>query len=392
MPAPNDCQDCDRCETRAQVVQHTPARKPYMIVIDVPSSSDESAGKLLTGGVGSLVGKILSACDISEEDVFITSSVRCAGKNILKKHREACKHYLFEDIDIVQPNVIITMGKASLESVLGISGVTLQRGSVFNLEVEEDYFIPVVPTFAAGSIFADYKNYEIIMNDITKARDVATGTTFKKEGTDVFVVKDLDDLQKAYDTLMQADMMAFDTETTGLNPFKPNADILCYSFSVKEGEAIVIPILGQWAAEIWNREDKEIVLEIVKEILENHVPKVAGNGKFDKRYIRKVHGIEVNNFFFDTQLGYSMIHEERPHGLDHLRTIFTTMRRYDSFKDNATPEEKEHIKQSGYVLYPADIRDQYAGADADTALRVAKKIVKLIRLESRGVKAAFSRL
>jgi len=387
MPAPVDCNLCSRSETRDRVVNPPLREAKYLVVVDAPIKGDEVRGRFATGSTGDVLRQALRDAGISETDVVVTGATRCTmDKAPLKAHIDACRPFLMQDIAAVKPEVIITMGQGSLASVLKLKGVKAQRGSIWD---DNAIGVPVVPTYSLGVVYRNYKDLEFIASDLRKAKDAANGVVTEPDHTIVGITRTVDEVREVRDYLLAANEFSFDIESTGLNPLADNAQVLCFSFSAKAGYGYTVPLVGYMGRDFWSPADYEVVFGYLCEILSSPVPKIASNGKFDVRYIETTLGIPVNGFAFDCQLAYAMIHEEWPHDLEHMRTLFTQMKRYDMFKDDE--EAKKTVAEWGYAGYPEEELWVYAAHDADVEYRVAQKLGPLVAAEAKGAGGPFSR-
>lgn len=390
-----DCTLCRRCEGRSQVVSPREAASgvKYLVILDSPAKEDDYTGTFGSGQMGDLMRSLFKSAGIDFSEVHLTAATRCyTGKSPLTKEIEACHPYLVEELGgLGIPEMVITMGAASLQTILGkTKGVNALRGSLhitdFDMGNEATIELKVMPTFAPGIVFRDPTKYDLIVNDIRKARMMLEGID-EPEETDTFVAQSIEDCLEIRDILLASDEFSFDIETTGLNsraedtPQHVGARVLCVSFSNEAGKAFVIPLYGQYCTDLWEPEEYEQILEILAEILESDVFKDASNGKFDVLYLATVLKIYVRNFAFDAQLGYGQLHEEPPHSLEHMRTLFTMMARYESFKDDPK-YTKEDLMYWGYAAYDNWDLWPYAGADADCEFRVSQRIRPLIEKES----------
>lgn len=381
------CALCKRCEgPRTKVVNgygNIAAR--IMLVVDAPNQSDDYRGAFLSGSTGTLIRRMLRAAEIDEQDVYVTGATRCyTGKAPVVKELELCRPYLVEELESVRPAVVITMGAGSLRSLLDARSVVAMRGSVAQ---SEEFNCAVVPTFAAGIIFREPGKEEFIVADFRKAMTVLNGSS-EPSGTEAIVARSLADAYRIRDILLSSAEFSFDFETTGLNYLKEGAQILCASFANEVGIGYVIPLVGEYGRKIWDDDEFWEVEAVIREILESDVPKIASNGKFDIAWAEATADIYVQGFEYDCQLMYAMVHEERPHNLEHMRTLFTNMTRYESFKD--TQDYKELLPLWGYSCYPEEVLWQYAAADADCELRVARALRPILAAESQGATSVFS--
>jgi DNA polymerase-1 len=124
-----------------------------------------------------------------------------------------------------------------------------------------------------------------------------------------------DDFERWLATLMAAELVALDTETTSLDEMR--AEIVGISFSVKPGEAAYIPLAHNYP-DAPAQLPRDEVLARLKPWLENAAHKKLGQHiKYD-RHVFANHGIEVQGYAHDTMLQSYVLEVHRPHGLASL--------------------------------------------------------------------------
>ena len=107
--------------------------------------------------------------------------------------------------------------------------------------------------------------------------------------------------------LLQQQSVCFDTETTGLNPFK--ADIIGMSFSYKKNEAYYVHIP--------EGEEKAIVNEFKGFFEHEEIEKIAQNLKYDYKVLAK-YGVYIKAPIFDTMIAHYLIEPDQRHNMDVL--------------------------------------------------------------------------
>ncbi len=116
------CQQCDLCQTRQQVVPGAGNHHAdYLWVTEAPSLEDEQQGKPFADHSGRLLTEMLRAMNLTREDVFITHIVKCRppeDKDPKVKELEACEHYLQRQIALIQPKIIIAVGRVAAHKLL----------------------------------------------------------------------------------------------------------------------------------------------------------------------------------------------------------------------------------------------------------------------------------
>ncbi len=117
-----------------------------MFVGEAPGAEEDTTGRPFVGAAGRLLDKIIAAIGLKREDVYITNVVKCRPPNNRKPtsdEMEACEPFLFNEIEVVKPKLIVTLGATPLTSLLNIKeGITKTRGQFYNFQG-----IPVMPTF-----------------------------------------------------------------------------------------------------------------------------------------------------------------------------------------------------------------------------------------------------
>lgn len=132
-----DCQRCSLRTTRTNIVfgQGSISAK-LMIVADAPGSDDDRQSLPLQGEVGDLLDKMLTAINLSRDEVYITTLVKCfPGPQAKPRENEikTCLPFLFRQIEIICPTVICTMGMLSSQTLLHSQKSLFQlRGRFYN--------------------------------------------------------------------------------------------------------------------------------------------------------------------------------------------------------------------------------------------------------------------
>ncbi len=175
------------------------------------------------------------------------------------------------------------------------------------------------------------------------------------------------DLDRWLAKLEQAELFAFDTETTSLNYMQ--AEIVGLSFAVTAGEAAYLPLAHDYpgAPEQLNR---DTVLEQMRPLLENPAQlKVGQNLKYDMSVLAN-HGIELQGIAFDTMLeSYVADSIATRHDMDSLAKKYLGLSTI-KFEEVAG----KGAKQITFNQVALEQAAPYAAEDADITLRLHYKI------------------
>ena len=117
------CELCRLCRDRTAVVTGSgPHDADVLVVAESPGYHDDRDGVLLSHRVGELFDQVLLDAGLERSDVFLTSVVKCrptAGRTPFPDEVEACEGWLFRELALVQPRVVVTLGALALRLVTG---------------------------------------------------------------------------------------------------------------------------------------------------------------------------------------------------------------------------------------------------------------------------------
>ena len=142
-----DCRRCKLCEGRNTIVfgDGNP-RAQVMFVGEGPGFEEDRRGLPFVGKAGQLLNQIIEAMGFRREEVYIANVVKCRppeNRTPLPDETAACTPFLFEQIAIIRPQVIVALGSPAAQALLGrTAGITKIRGTF-----GEYQGIRVMPTF-----------------------------------------------------------------------------------------------------------------------------------------------------------------------------------------------------------------------------------------------------
>ena len=142
------CVACGLAETRANVVFGVGDRGAgLMLVGEAPGKNEDLQGEPFVGAAGRLLDELLAEIGIAREEVYIANVLKCrppGNRDPRPAEIDACKGYLREQIRLIAPDVVVTLGAFASRLLLGVeTGVTRLRGRRY------DWWLgaALVPTF-----------------------------------------------------------------------------------------------------------------------------------------------------------------------------------------------------------------------------------------------------
>jgi uracil-DNA glycosylase family 4 len=155
----NQASVCERCplsETRSRVVFGAGnADADLMFVGEAPGAEEDRQGLPFVGRAGAFLTELLEGIGMKREDVFINNVLCCrppGNRDPQPEEIDACRPWLEQRINLIQPKVICTLGNFSTKLLTGRpTGITKVRGTP-QQQLIGGRFVYLLPLFhpAAG--------------------------------------------------------------------------------------------------------------------------------------------------------------------------------------------------------------------------------------------------
>ena len=127
------CTKCPLCQSRTLAVPgegKAPAR--VMLIGEAPGREEDETGHPFVGAAGRFLDRVLEGTGINRDDLFITNIVKCRPPNNRTPRVgevETCtSNYLFEQIELINPALIMLLGGVAAKKMLGVKSVNEARG------------------------------------------------------------------------------------------------------------------------------------------------------------------------------------------------------------------------------------------------------------------------
>jgi uracil-DNA glycosylase len=118
-----DCVACPLHETRTNVVFGAGnADAELMFVGEAPGANEDLQGVPFVGQAGKLLDQLLGEIGMDRGDVFIANTIKCRPPGNRDPHPhelDACRHYLFSQLELIQPTMVCTLGNFATKLLRG---------------------------------------------------------------------------------------------------------------------------------------------------------------------------------------------------------------------------------------------------------------------------------
>lgn len=118
---------CERCQelatTRTQTVFGVGNPNSRLCFMgEAPGADEDKQGEPFVGRAGQLLNKIIEACTLRREDIYILNTIKCrppGNRNPSPSEVANCRDYLNRQLDIIQPEFICCLGLVAAQALLG---------------------------------------------------------------------------------------------------------------------------------------------------------------------------------------------------------------------------------------------------------------------------------
>jgi len=112
------CQACELAQQRNKVVPGEGADDADLLFIgEAPGFNEDQQGNPFVGAAGSFLDQLLASIGLSRGDVYIANVIKCrppGNRDPLPGEIAACKPWLDQQIELIRPKIIVTLGRFSL--------------------------------------------------------------------------------------------------------------------------------------------------------------------------------------------------------------------------------------------------------------------------------------
>lgn len=170
------CEACTRCElhkTRNKVVFGVgKSDAKIMFIGEAPGAREDETGLPFVGKSGQLLDSLLEPVKLSRnDDVFITSINKCRPPNNRDPSRveaESCKEWLGAQIEIINPKIIVCLGKVAATHIIGKDfKITKDHGKWYDIDGKK-----VTALYHPAALLRDPGRKPETIADIEKIREM----------------------------------------------------------------------------------------------------------------------------------------------------------------------------------------------------------------------------
>lgn len=166
-----NCKKCKLCQRRQNIVfGEGNTNTKVMFIGEGPGGDEDKEGRPFVGKAGQLMNKAFDVVGIKRENVYIANIVKCRppqNRDPEPDEIEACINYLRNQVMIIKPQIIVLLGRISLQNIVGKEyKITASRGKWI-----EKKGILYMPTWHPAALLRDETKKIDFIKDLIKVTE-----------------------------------------------------------------------------------------------------------------------------------------------------------------------------------------------------------------------------
>ena len=172
-----DCRKCKLSRQRTHIVfGEGNANARLMFIGEAPGREEDLQARPFVGEAGTLLTRLIEKMGFTREDVYIANIVKCRppmNRDPDPEEIEMCRGFVEKQIEIIQPKVIMSLGRISSQTLTGDTKlkITAVRGRRFEYKG-----IPMIPTFHPAYLIRTPKDKWLTWADAQKVLELLGNT------------------------------------------------------------------------------------------------------------------------------------------------------------------------------------------------------------------------
>jgi len=174
------CKDCVLYHSRVKAVPgEGPEKASIMFIGEGPGFHENQQGKPFVGQAGKFLDELLANAGVKREEVFITNVVKCrppGNRDPQPEELEACGKYLDRQIELINPKIIVTLGRFSMAKFFGAVKISQIHGK--SKKIENRLIVAMYHPAAAlhqpalkSTLLEDFSKLKIYLQNVTERVD-----------------------------------------------------------------------------------------------------------------------------------------------------------------------------------------------------------------------------
>jgi DNA polymerase-1 len=316
-----------------------------MLVGEAPGAREDEEHRAFVGASGQLLNKLLKGVGLSRRDCYITNVAKCRPPDNRTPERVEIKtcvqNYFMRELEMVDPDFILTLGNSALQGVVGKSGIRKHRGTVYTVDD-----LSILATYHPAAALRNPALLSEVEADFQRFARMVAGEETGLETT-VKLVRKKAHLNWLLAHIIEADELTVDIETHTYGEYEEfdepkkrragrnleewhgaDSTIVSISFTWAPGASAVVPLHHDTTPWEDPAAVERVLIRALVRAVKGGTKLVNHNVKFDFRWLNTKGGVRLPQHF-DTMLAAHMLDENRSKGLKPLSQLKLAADAYD---------------------------------------------------------------
>lgn len=177
-----ECKKCDLWKTRNKpLVGDGPVHADILVIGESPGYYEDLQGRAFVGEAGKILDQLLEIANLTRKEIYITNVLKChppRNHNPNRQEIDACIEYLYRQIEIIKPKIILTLGKFASKEVfekfnLGFSRISEIHGRAFEAGSTESLGkIRIIPLYHPAVACYHNEMLDVLKKDFEELKKV----------------------------------------------------------------------------------------------------------------------------------------------------------------------------------------------------------------------------
>jgi len=154
-----------------------------LLIGEAPGKNEDEQGTPFVGAAGKFLDEMLASADIKRCDVYITNIVKYRPPNNrdpLPDEKKAFWPYLVRQLDVIQPKIVVTLGRHSMEYFLPESKISLIHGQPKRIKFGDGKLV-IVPLYHPAAALYNGSMRTTLIEDFNKLQKIINILKKEKE-------------------------------------------------------------------------------------------------------------------------------------------------------------------------------------------------------------------
>jgi uracil-DNA glycosylase family 4 len=162
----NICPDLAQAATQL-VMGHGNPRSDVVFIGEAPGKNEDLQGKPFVGAAGKFLDEMLAAADLVRSDIYITNIVKYRPPNNrdpLPDEKKAFWPFLIRELQVIQPEIVVTLGRHSMEYFLPGQKITAIHGQPKRVKFGDTNLV-IMPLYHPAAALYNGGLRQTLLND-----------------------------------------------------------------------------------------------------------------------------------------------------------------------------------------------------------------------------------